>query len=432
MSGPNVTVSHAPKLYLKLAGGLDVGEQFIKFEWAAFVNGGFVVRAELSDPYWEIVKKFVTTQEFLDQGRRIPTPIEFELSWRGTPQKTGIHLGYLTDIDITGTNAGGAFTFVCVDPPTWWLNAGDCSGDAYKGNVKEVIEQVLNKYFVGPNGGGDIKVSDTVDNKSNIWWQMRQDPKTFIASMIDWSSSITQKKTNFMVSSDGNLKTKGDIHIVEQAVKESQFYGTYLYNINTPEGNDAIQFQFLADTYISVFQKQLITSGISSVSERFFDRITDKPREIVHVYDERTSTKKNVEIDKKHGFAKPGADPRSIEKPHEWSTSISAIPQHNAGDMGLSYDKYIDGRARTQYLDMLKHVMRMKLTVTGDPSEKLATTHNLGVSKLKVAWKDADDESVFLDGDWLVYGFHHKVSRGKWTTDLYVNRLDYNAAAEKV
>ena len=134
---PNVTVSHAPKLFLRIAGGTDMGTQFTKFEWAAFTNGGFVVRAQLWDPYWEILKKFVTTQEYLDKGRREPTPVEFELSWKGEKEKTGIHLGYLTDIDAHGLNSAGGFTFVAVDPPTWWLNAGDCSGGAYTGNVKE-------------------------------------------------------------------------------------------------------------------------------------------------------------------------------------------------------------------------------------------------------------------------------------------------------
>jgi hypothetical protein len=56
----------------------------------------------------------------------------------------------------------------------------------------------------------------------------------------------------------------------------------------------------------------------------------------------------------------------------------------------------------------------------------------LGVSKLKILWKDPDDKDYFLDGDWLVYGFHHIVTPGHWYTDVYCARLDYDALGKPI
>jgi hypothetical protein len=81
---------------------------------------------------------------------------------------------------------------------------------------------------------------------------------------------------------------------------------------------------------------------------------------------------------------------------------------------------------------MLNMVMRIKLRVTGEPNKDLANSHNLGTSYLKIAWRDADNEPYFLDDLWLVYGFHHLLTRDNWVTDIYCARLDYDANAIKV
>jgi hypothetical protein len=426
-------VTSHPELFLSIGDDKDIGFIFEKFEWQAFTNGGYFVRGRIRDSYWNIMKQFVRTDEYLDQGRRKPTRVVWELKWPGAG-RTGKHLGYLTDIYAVGINTGGGFEFVAVDPPSYWLNAGDASGDVYEGSVKEVIEQVLQRYWVGPNDGiGKFEVSKTLDNVKNKWWMMRMDPKTFIGTLLDWASSVTEKKSNFIVSSDGALE-RGvpTIWIKEQAVRPSINYGTWFFNTKAPAAGDGYSFEFLSNTYISLFQRQLITSGMSAVTERYFDRIIDKPRQIVHVYDELTPTKKNVNIKSHQGFKKPGSPVSAFEQPHEWATSVIMIPQHNAGDIGIPYDKYIDGRARTMFLNMLNLVMRVKIRVTGEPLPELADSHNLGVSKLKIAWRDAEFDEFFIDGDWLVYGYHHMMTRGEWYTDLYLARLDYDAEAIKV
>jgi hypothetical protein len=428
MGQPNV--SHAPRLFLSIGDGQDAGYMFEKFEWKSFINEGYVVRAKLIDPYWNIIRDLATTT-YLSQGRRKPTKVTWEIEWP-TNEKTGKHIGYITDLDARGINSGGKLEFIAVDPPSYWLNAGDSSGKQFEGNLTKVIEDVINQYFIGPNGNGKKEVSQTSDDQKGSWWMMRMDPKTFLSSLLEWSASLTKGKTNWIVSSSGSVEDEPTIWVKEQADRKSEDYGLYVLDMNTPAANDAYNFEFLSDNFISVFQRQMITQGISRTSGKFYDRITDQDRKIVHVDDTTTGEKKKVDIDAEHGFAKPGAVPSAMGTPHEWSTSLMAVPQHNAGDIGVKYKDYIDGRARSVFLNMLRFVMRIKLRVNGDPSKTLANSHNLGVSKLKIAWIDGDGKSYFLDGEWLVYGFHHLVTRGDWYTDLYCYRTDYDSSGQNV
>lgn len=431
----NPKIGTHPEIYLKIEGE-DVSRMFSKFEWKAFTNGGYVIRAKLEDPYWNILRN-LTTKYYLRKGRKQPTKAIFEIKWPGVPDgSTGKQVAYLTDLDArgysTGTPGVGGLEFIAIDPPSYWLNAGDSSGKIYKGKVSDVIKKVLEEYYKAPNGEGQVDVSTTTDSDQNIWHMNRMDPKTFIGSLLDWSSSVTEQKTNWVVSSDGDVERGQSISIKEQAKKEQVNYGVYILDTSIPSGVDSYYFEFLADNFISLFQRSLITHGISAVSERFLDRKVDQEKKMVHVTDENTSAKLKPSISADRGFTKPGDSPPSPEDPHQWSTAIMAIPEHSAGDIGQPYDKYIDGRARYQFLNMLNLVMRIRLRVTGEPSRDLANGHNLGVSRLKIAWMDADGNPYFLSGTWFVYGFHHIVTREAWHTDLYCARMDHDANATAV
>lgn len=440
MAGTSTPVSEAPKIFLTIDDSPDFGYMFSRFEWRSFTNGGYIIRCKLQDPYWQILLSLIN--DYLRKGRKEPTKVVFELSWPSSGS-TGKHLAFMADLDARGIQSGGGLEFIAIDPPSYWLNAGDSAGSVYKGKVSDVMKKVVNDYFVGPNGpygGGAVQVSETQDSNQGMWYMMRQDPKTFLGSMIDWASSITAKKTNYIVSSDGFTDNgPPSIWIKEQAERQPANLGTFVVDRKTPAANDTYNFEFLSDNVISVFQKTLITSGMSAISERYLDRKTGSPPHtgqdsdcIVHVHDENTANKKKANIGPEQGFAKPGSPPTAKGKPHEWSTHVMAIPQHNAGDVGLTYDKYIDGRARGLFLNMLNLVMRIKVRVTGEPSRTLAVSHNLGVSKLTLLWSSGDNKPYFMGGDWLVYGFHHSVTRGEWHTDLYCARLDYDANAVPV
>jgi hypothetical protein len=245
---------------------------------------------------------------------------------------------------------------------------------------------------------------------------MRQDPKTFIRSLLDWSSSVTPKKTHWIVAS-----VDEKIVIKEQAALTPNDLGVYHVNRNGTTGKDAIDYELLADNFISPLQTKLITSGISAISGEYLDKISDADEQKVFVKDETTPNKVNVDITPTQGFKKPDK---------KWATSIISIPEHNAGDLGIPYSKYIDGRARGLYLNMLNLVMRMRIRVTGEYA--LDDSDKLGVSKCTLSWKDLEGEPYFLSGKWLIYGFHHIMTTSMWTTDIYLARLDYDATAKKV
>ena len=98
--------------------------------------------------------------------------------------------------------------------------------------------------------------------------------------------------------------------------------------------------------------------------------------------------------------------------------------------MGMKYDDYIDGRARQIYLSMLPMVMRMKIQVMGD--HRFHDPTKIGTSTIELQWKDIEEEDFFLSGKWLIYGWVHYANRGEWLTDVYLYRIDHNAAAQRI
>lgn len=402
--------THKPIIELSIADGGDIGFNMAKFEWASFVNGGYIVRGRVRDPYFNILKD-LATKGYLKEGRQKETKVKFRLKW-SSGDETQERIAFMTTLNATGSNESGELEFIAIDPPSFYLNEGTADGKAYKGNVSKVIKQVVNEF--APNV--QIEITETDDNKENIWYMMRQDPKTFIRSLLDWSSGVTPKKTHWMVASvDEKLIIK------EQAELQSTDYGVYHLNRNGNTGKDVINYEVLADNFISPLQTKLITSGISAISGEYLDKTSDSGEQKVVVKDENTQNKVNVDITQNQGFKKPNK---------KWATSVMAVPEHNAGEIGVPYSKYIDGRARGMFLNMLNLVMRMRMRVTGE--HMFDDSSKLGVAKCTVSWKDIDGEPYFLGGKWLIYGFHHVMTIQNWTTDMYLARLDYDASAKKV
>ena len=355
--------------------------------------------------------KNLATKGYLKEGREKETKVKFKLKW-SAGDETQERTAFMTTLSASGKQEAGTIEFIAIDPPSYYLNEGTADGKAYKGNVSSVIKQVVNEY--APNI--KLEVTETDDNKENIWYMMRQDPKTFIRSMLDWSAGVTPKKTHWVIASvDEKLVIK------EEAELESKDYGVYHVNRNGTTGKDALHYEVLADNFISPLQTKLITSGISAISGEFLDKVSDSGEQKVFVKDENTQNKVNVNITPTQGFKKPDK---------KWATAVMAIPEHNAGELGVQYSKYIDGRARGLFLNMLNLVMRMKLKVTGE--HMFDDSSKLGVAKCTVSWKDIDEEPYFLAGKWLIYGFHHVMTVNMWTTDIYLARLDFDASAKKV
>lgn len=414
----SVNIGVAPKIIITIAGGENIGEHIVAFEWKSFINGGYIIRAKVHDAYLRIVRTLTKENNFLKDARRGPTEVKWKMKWADRPDSeyTLERTAFISDIDIYGSANYGGFDFVAVDPPSWWLNAGNGNGKVYEGKVSDVIKQVVREY----SSGITISVSETKDHPKGAWCMMRQDPKTFIQSLLDWSCSLTNNRTNWLVASvDNKLFIKEQYDLLSSSQLLANYHGSFMTN-----KNDIVDFNLISNVFMTTIQSKLTTQGISAVSGKYFDKETDKPHS--EVTDENTNKKINTSIDQSLGYKKPSSD---------WSTSIMSIPEFNGGELGLKYDDYIDGRARNLYLSMLPMVMRCMITVPGD--FRYHDSSKLGASRVSISWDDSDGEQFFLSGRWLIYGFHHRMARGNgddtsWFTDLYLYRIDYDASAVKV
>jgi len=346
----------------------------------------------------------------------------------------------------------GSFEFIAVDPISYYINSGDCSGTAYNGKIggsTGVISQVLKDYIPPSIGGFTTKfeVGETNDEKST-YWMMRQDPKTFISSLLDWSSPFTKHKTSWIVANGQDSQEKIISINVQESYTPSLKYpvgipgdgGPFVLTYGAGGGPpEILKWEILADNFISALNVKLLTSGMSALSGQYFDKILDEKEKIVYVKDENTANKVSSQINKRQEFTKPKTDVGTISgtgrlRPptkRGW-THIMPIPEaYSGGEIGHKYEKYIDGRARQKYMEMLNMLMRLRVTARGQP--RLYDSTELGRSKVTIRWLKPDDgggsKPRFLDGDWLLYGWHHILSNRGWDTDLYLARLDWDAKA---
>lgn len=366
------------------------GDLVNKFEWQSFINNGFMIKGGIDDHGYDLLD-----QVFSDDGEGVfrkarqnqePTVIRFRLRWLegdSTPWRTAL----ISDMFAAGRGGyGGKFEFIAVDPITYHLNNGDCNGGMWRGKVggkDGVIMQVLEHYIpdtikvpiVGNKPVGkairvERIVSPTTDEVAN-YWMMRQDPKTFIQSLLDWSCSFTENHTSWMVS-NGETDDAISINVEEicthdlhdpQGVGSSTGPLTFQYGPvqSGPSITNILKWDMLHDSFIVTLNSNLVTSGISAMSGEYFDRRVDPQRRTVYVNDDNTQNKVNPTFGKDRGYDKPRGDLQ-----RGW-TNITSIPEFHAGEIGYPYSKYIDGRARQTFMDMLNMVMRIKVTVVGEP-----------------------------------------------------------------
>jgi hypothetical protein len=394
------------KLYIE---DIDVSDAWIRLEWKAFINNGYIVRARLHDPYFNLFKE-ITEKQYLRKGRNEPIKVVFNYEWKSKgDNKTEDRIAYMINLYARGIPESAELEFIAIDPPTWLLSRGKSKGKYYEGNVSDVIKKVCQE-----NGVDDVEVTNTIDNKNGNWWMMRQDPKTFILSLLDWSTSVTPNKTKWVV----NSKDK-KLVIKEEHDLESKDLGLFSVTSKKIQASDISDFEVLLDNFSHVLYSEEHTAGLSATSGYFIDQVTEKEK--TRVYDKNTGNKTNTKFGDDRGF-------KVTDK--RFSTFDHAIPEESAGNVGLKYQDYIDGRARLEFLDMLGYIMRIRVTVDGDKT--FSDPLDLGVSTITLQWIGSDNEPYFLSSHWLITGFWHKATPAGWETDLYINRLDFDAAARKV
>jgi hypothetical protein len=406
----------------------DISNHIVFFKWKSLINEGYVVHARIIDVHYADVQK-LQNKVYLKDARNKPLKIKFKISyWVGEEELfTKERIAYITDLDTKNEPGSNTiyFEFIAIDPPTWYLNRGDADGGVYIGSVSDVIKQVVQKYAPGI----EIDVSKTIDNKSNRWWPHRQDPKSFIRSLLDWSSSINDGKTNWVVAS---VDTK--IIIKDQSELKSIDVGKYSVNTNQPGMNNVIKWEKIDNNFITNYQTRLSTGGISATSGLYCDSSNSQTKDNVIVDDDNTSNKQNVNLTKEQGFSKP------TNKDIGW-TFIKSIPEDSGGLVGVTYQDYIAGRARNIFVGMLDLLSRLKLTVYGSDGVKengkgahlLDDPSTLGVSTVSLNWFDYQGNPWIANQKWMVYGFEHIYTTDKiWLTNIFCNRKDADSQSKKI
>lgn len=414
---------------------VDLGNLCLELEWSSFLNTGYIVKGKVHDANHFNLKAIVRGSgeeaklEYLKDGRRKPVPIKFKFSWNGgdDDNETEERIAYLTSLNGTGSGQNSFIEFIAIDPPSFLLNAGTADGRVYQGCVSDVIKKVVED-FTGntdevPNL--EVDVTKTNDSTKNLWYMARQDPKTFIMGLLDFSSSFSSDKSRWIVSSNDkkiNIKKESDLEGID--------FGVFNVASNTLETRDVLDWELNMNNFVSAYQARLITGGISAVSGQYLD--VKNAEENVVVRDENTAQKRNVDLKSDRAFAKPG---RSDTWPQGLpATFIMAMPEYNARDVGMNYADFIDGRARQKFINMLSLTMRIRIDIYGN--KKASSSDLLGVSTAALVWKDIgeEDELYFLHGNWIVYGFRHVylAKRANWMTSLYLHRIDYDATAKKL
>lgn len=433
-SSPKIEARPQPEIIFESEGiqPKDWGHLFKKIEFKAMLNGGYIVKALLGDPNFSLLDSLIE-QGYLQKSRTKVLKIKFKLkagpNEQEVPEKaTKYQTAHIISLRALGDRSDrGLLEFIGIDPPSWYLNTGDGSGQIITGNVQTAIRKIVEQY--APNIKLDI--TETVDSKQNKWSMYRQDPKTFIGSLLDWSSSVTKNKTNWLISSDGD-----ELNIQEQAAIKSK--PRAFYRFWDGSGNDTIMdWELISNNALSLTNTKIITQGLSTTSGQYLDRISDRDEKMVFIKDANTKNKRIAKTDDTQSFSKPNDNIGSGPQEIGW-TSVSAIPEiHSAGDMGLKYSEYIDGRPRGMYLDLVNSLMKLKVTVIGHG--EWDSNVGLGVDTVFLKWmklqRGSDDASGtlwFLSGNWIIYGFHHRMTRGAWLTDLHLARFDHDAIAKRV
>ena len=393
--------------------------------YKAMLNGGYIVKFEVSDPNGVMLDKMMKNGYLAKARANAPISMTYTFKWNATASypemATQQEIAYVVSLKARGKAPDTSFLeFIGIDPPSWWLNNGDASGAAWKGKISDVIFNVCGKY------ASNILaiVPDTKDSNQNYWYQFRQDPKSFIGSLIDYATPFTETRTGFIVVPD-NDKT---IEFKDQGSITSTSRGYYT-RTSSNSFDTLIDWTCLSDNALSLTNLAIVTSGLCAISGEYIDLNTDPAKgqsPSVFANDESTSQKKIAETSSTESFAKPSNTGKG------W-TSMCAIPElYSAGDCGLDYKDYIDGISRKSYLDLVNMLFRAKFTVLGHG--EWTGCKGLGTDTIFVDWRQSDRgiEPYFMNGKWLVYGYEHTMTSKYWHTDLYCARFDYDASAQKV
>ena len=420
----------------ELFGDVDMGKNWVRYEYEAHINRPEIVRVAVLDPHHTIFD--VHMEKYFKQAISLP-PISMITQARWVPAHAGRALELtkkehvITSIkDVPGEKGSDQtlLTFTGMSLPHYLLAAGDAGGYAYEGRVCDVIPQVCDRY--SRDLFSTRFLSQTKDDKHNKWWQNRMDPWSFVKSLLRWSTPLTKYKSRWIFWAETDKEEYKAFEFFEQRADPSRHRATYWWGADPsrPGHGDIKGFEVVADNSCDTWRGKIVTSGISTLSGAYHDRVVHWPKKDVVFIDENRTRGKYTQtaLTLKEGYTQPDTD-KPLEQAIGW-TRAHSLPELSAGEMGLKYEDYIDGYARSEYYRGSPCLMRANFRVTGHYiwSESIG----LGYDTIDIIWRTQRDQLHFLHGTWIVNGFKHIVTSAGWDTILYCQRTYANATGQKV
>lgn len=406
--------------------GVEIGSYCDKFEWVCFVNCGQRIVASFNDYYQnclreESIKNLLSKSKTFD-GVDIEVRL-WQHSGRKKGKKTEIRKFKVLTLNsnLIGSLTKATLDLVCVDNSSWYLNRGKCTGKAYKGNISTAIKEIINEHASGVSAD----IQETKDDKNNIWWDMRLDPKTLISSLIEWSSSITNNETPLIVhSQDDEFKCR-EWSSLEPTKNDGKKFYIASKRGNPKEINNTCTLKILSNNLLSPTATRLYTGGISATTGLYIDKDNDDLDDR-HKFadDELTGSKLMPKVNSDQSYSKPDGDE---------GTFIMPVPEHNNGDVGIKYQDYCVGRARDWFIRTIYTSLRVKVTVEPGDTD-FDSIYGCGRDKIILEVIKPDYKPYYINGNWLLYGFRHIYTKNpiNWKTELLLSRLDHDSSGNPI
>lgn len=406
----------------------DIGRMCSHVMLRSSLNAGQRARITLKDPHFTILHEGII--KYFDQGQAAaPVQCKLVLKWQDSSRNLRTNELWLaiTYMDGTNINEPDCFlVFEAMDNPTYVLQCGDAGGYCYEGNISQVIRDVVEKYGRG-YVSADVRV-ETKDDKYNKWWQYRMPPLSFISSLLAWSPPLGHD-SRWIIYPDNMQLVVTDQHSMDSLHRSTYYWGGH----NEIKGHgDILSWRVIYDGSIYGTNAACVTHGLSAVSGAYYDRITDKEkREIVFAFDDILPNKFFPKVRSEAAFKKgPTDDPLTVGSLIGW-TSVPSVPELSAGDLGIRYRDYLKGWAESIWLKANETMTILELKLYGHHIWMEA--EGLGVDTIDIVMKTAKKDSLgrrppyFLQGNWMVAGYQHEMTRGEWYTTLYCFRLQHDA-----
>ena len=410
-------------------GGKEIGIYCIKFEWAGMLNAGHRITASFEDRSQNVLDED-TIMTLLKKAKTqdgIDVDVIIHQSSKKDKKRTEKRSFKVLTLDssLIGGLTSTILELVCIDEASWRLNRGICEGQAYKGKISSVITQVVNKFAKGISA----QVDETTDNAENLWYDMKLDPKTFITSLLEFSSSITKNKTPLVVQcQDQEFKCR-EWSTLKPTKTDGRKFNIAHRNADPKEITDTGEIQILSNTFLTPFSSRLYTGGISATTGLYVDPKNTLLKDDRQKFADDTNTDQKLmtSLSPNQSFTK------SEDGDKSGATFIQPVPEHNDGDVGLKYQDYAVGRARDWYMKIINTTLRVKLTIEPGDTD-FHDIYACGRDKilLEVITISKDMKPYFIDGPWLLYGFKHLWDIENWKTELFLSRIEHNATGTKI